>query len=71
MQGRSWRLKPSPYKQETGDPKGFLAQEPHRVLLVFSVQVLGRKAELGVFRERRSHLCLVRTVSREQESGLE
>ena len=34
-QGRSWKLKPIPYKQEMGTQKGFRTQEPHKVLLGF------------------------------------
>ena len=39
-QGRSWRLKPTPYKKEgwgEGTQKGFCSQEPQSVLLLVSM----------------------------------
>ena len=36
-QGKLWRLESVPYKQETGDTERFPTQDPHRVLLSFSL----------------------------------
>ena len=42
-QGRSWRLETSLQTRNGGTQKGFHAQDPHRVLLIFSIsKVFGK-----------------------------
>ena len=47
-QGRSWRLETSLQTRNGGTQKGFHAQDPHRVLLIFSISKVFGKSHSGI-----------------------